>query len=50
MILESGLLFATATLITVSIYLSGSLDTVNAIDGIVQFAVSFRLPRQIQQK
>ncbi|KAJ4496685.1 hypothetical protein C8R41DRAFT_902019 [Lentinula lateritia] len=38
MILESGLLFATATLITVSIYLSGSLDTVNAIDGIVQFA------------
>ncbi|KAJ3810823.1 hypothetical protein F5876DRAFT_76421 [Lentinula aff. lateritia] len=38
MILESGLLFATATLITVSIYLSGSLDTVNAIDGIVQLA------------
>lgn len=39
MILESGLLFATATLVTVSIYLSGSLATVNAIDGIVQLAV-----------
>ncbi|KAF9040489.1 hypothetical protein BDZ89DRAFT_348787 [Hymenopellis radicata] len=38
MMLESGLLFATATLITVSIYLSGSLATVNAIDGIVQLA------------
>ncbi|KAJ3797604.1 hypothetical protein GGU11DRAFT_756611 [Lentinula aff. detonsa] len=38
MMLESGLLFATATLVTVSIYLSGSLDTVNAIDGIIQLA------------
>ncbi|KAJ3720162.1 hypothetical protein EV361DRAFT_246397 [Lentinula raphanica] len=38
MMLESGLLFATATLVTVSIYLSGSLDTVNAIDGIMQLA------------
>ncbi|KAF5383985.1 hypothetical protein D9757_006950 [Collybiopsis confluens] len=38
MILESGLLFASATIVTVSIYLSGSLDTVNAIDGIVQLA------------
>lgn len=39
MMIESGLLFSTATLVTVAIYLTGSLATVNAIDSIVQLAV-----------
>ena len=38
--IESGSLFAIATLITVSLYLSGSPATVVAIDSIVQLAVS----------
>lgn len=37
---ESGLLFSTATLVTVSIYLSGSLATTTAIDSLVQLAVN----------
>lgn len=40
-VVESGLLFATATLITVSLYLSGNTATPVAIDSVVQIAVSF---------
>ena len=39
-IIESGALFAIATLVTVSLYLSGNIATVVAIDSITQLAVS----------
>lgn len=39
-IVESGLLFTTATLVTVSLYLSGSHAVVVALDSTIQLAVS----------
>lgn len=39
-VVESGMLFSTATLVTVSLYLSGSHATVVAIDSTIQLAVS----------
>ena len=45
--IESGSLFAIATLITVALYLCGSPATVVALDSIVQLAVSAELSDSI---
>lgn len=38
-LLESGALFAGATIVVVSLYLSGKIETVVAIDSVIQLAV-----------